>query len=151
MRPLYDCRRLCERAPEQGHSGDPKVRAAMRCSLPDFDPLAWDPSAEPEAAAEAEQLASHLVGQAAETGVHIDFELDRDGCPMGYRLSRFGLSVEEHVGRRSIDDERRQPSLAMEWLLRRAPERPDRVLEAVAVVEAHEDACYRLFNRLRKS
>lgn len=147
LAPLYSCEQLCGRC--DGKPGDPKVRAAMRCSLPDFDPASWDPTADPEAAAEAERFAGDLVGSAANQGNDLDLDLDRDGCPWGWALSRFASTVRQYVGRRSLDDPRRSLSLRMEWILRRADERPDRVIEAVEHLENHEDGALALFARMK--
>lgn len=120
----------------------------MRCSLPGFDPAAWDPNADEDAAEQAERYASDLIASAANQGVHLDLDLDRDGCPWGWANSRYASSVLQYVGRRGRgDDPRRSLSLRMEWLLRRAPERPDRHIEAVELIENHEEGALALYQR----
>lgn len=141
--PVYSCSNCG--VTRENPAGHHKIRAAMRCSLPGFDRAAWDPKAHREAAAEAERIAGEL---AASSG--LDFNLDRDGCGQGWALCRFAQSIDRFKGQRTRDDPRRQPSYHMQRALQ-MPASPDRLIDAVEFLEAHEDGAFSIFQRMRES
>jgi hypothetical protein len=125
------------------------LRAAYRCSLPDFDPAAWDHRTDPYAAADAERLASDLIAEAAMQGVDLAFDFAVHGCPWGWANSRFATLLREYVGERTLEDPRRGMALDLEWLMRRAAERPTRIIDLVKHYTRHEDAALAAYHRKR--
>lgn len=142
LRVFHSCAELCGRT-RDNPAGDRKARAAARCSLPDFDPAAWDPDADPEVAAEAESLAAMIHTH------DIGFELDTHGCPWGWRLSGFATSVERYIGKRSVDSPIRGQNLLLMRRMLRDEEVPERLVEMVTLAEAYEDGVYAKYNGIR--
>jgi len=141
LRALYSCEEMCGRG--RGKPGDPKLRAASRCSLPDFDPELWDRNADPAAADYAESQASQLQLE------DIGFDFETHGCPWGWRLSGFACSVEKYMGRRSVDNPVRAPNLLMLRRMLRDAEPPERLAEAVTLAEAYEDGAFAYYHAAR--
>lgn len=137
LRSLYDCEDMCGRT--RSDEGRAKDRAACRCSLPGFDAARWDPTASPEAAAQADQLADELRVLADVQGLDVDFDLDRDGCPWGWVVSHFAASVSRYSSPRDGDSVRRGQNTRL-WL--RDPNPDARLLDWVAHLEAVEDGAY---------
>ena len=135
---------MCGRDPAAGKSGKPSLRAASRCSLPDWDPEDWDESADPEAAAYAEEQAQQLPPT-------LGFDFERDGCPWGWATSPYAVSVTEYMGRRSVDSDVRAPSLRLMRRMLRDEEEPIDLLDAVTIAEAYEDGAFAQFHALAKS
>jgi hypothetical protein len=104
----------------------------MRCSLPGFDPARWSSAANPGAAADAERLASTMLHQADGRGMAVDFELDRDGCPRGWMLSRFVGSVLPFTSPRGSESPVRGQNVRLLGRVMRDPEEPTRLLDWVA-------------------
>ena len=125
------------------------MRRACRCSLPGFDASTWDPAANPDAAHEAEQLAADVAAVARSRGVPLDFELDRDGCPFGWAVSRFPGSVTAYTGATTGEGPRSMNT----WLLALAirGEVSDRMRDAVTRLEALEDGAYAAYRRVVNS
>lgn len=142
---LYDCEEMCGRTAKD--AGRMKDRAACRCSLPGFDPQRWDPAASPDAAADAELRADTMQCQAQSRGIALDFDLDRDGCPWGWVVSRFPASVMVYTGTRGSDSPVRSQNLRLLGRVLRDPEPPNRLLEHVAHAETLEDAAYSHYHR----
>jgi hypothetical protein len=138
LRVLYSCEEQCGRT--RTSAGDPRARAASRCSLPDFDPERWDPSADLGAAADAEWRAAEIHG--------VDFELDRDGCPFGWALSPFAQSVAVYMGQRETDSRVRSPSLRLSRRMLRDEIEPEDLILAVEYAEAHEDGAFARFHEV---
>jgi hypothetical protein len=137
LRSLYDCADMCGRS--RADDGRMQDRAACRCSLPGFDSARWDPAASPDAAAQAEALADELRVLAEVQGVSSDFDLDRDGCPWGWVVSRFANSVMEYAGRRDFDSVRRDQNPRL-WLREPKPDR--RLLDWIRYAETVEDGAF---------
>lgn len=129
--------------------GDRRARAASRCSLPDWDPSTWDRKADRAAAGDAETKAGEIMDELAKAGVHLDFELDRDGCPMGWAVSRFARSVAGFQGTRTLDDPRRTPHYSMTRAIQRDDANTDRIITAVERLEAAEDGAFALYHEIR--
>jgi hypothetical protein len=149
LRTLYDCSALCQR--HSGSEGNDAVRAAYRCSLPGFDPARWDPAAHPESATDAERMAESLQGQAVRSGIALDWDLDRDGCPRGWADSFFGGSVMRYAGARSRDSHLRTLNALQLGRILRDEEPPTRLLELVRYGEAAEDNAYEVFRQVVNS
>lgn len=120
----------------------------MRCSLPDFDPAKWDPRADRSAAAEADDLLGTLRGLASKQRLTLDHELDRDGCPWGWVVSRWATSVAAYMGRRDSDSEVRGINQRMLARLMRGDDTDD-LLGWVAYAEAVEDGAFRFYHEVR--
>jgi len=145
LRTLYDCAEMCQRSP--GTAGDADMRAACRCSLPDFDPARWDPKADRMAAAEAGSKLEELLALAHHQRANIDHDLDRDGCPWGWVVSPYATSVARYMGSRSLESGARSPS---PWMLARVAQTgpmPVELLEAVDRATAHEDNALAYYHR----
>jgi hypothetical protein len=140
LRLLYDCADICGRT--RTNEGRMKDRAACRCSLPGFDPARWDPAVSLDAAAQVEALADELRALASIQGVGLDFDLDRDGCPYGWMVSRFAGSVMDYVGRRDSDSIKRDINVRLLGRIMRDPEEPTRLLDWVRYAETIEDGAY---------
>ena len=125
-----------------------RARAAMRCSLPDFDPAQWNPRADRSAAAEADDLLGTLRGLAHKCRIELDHDLDRDGCPWGWAVSRWATSVAAYMGRRDVDSEVRATNTRMLARLMRGEQSQD-LLDWVAWAEATEDAALRFYHEVR--
>jgi hypothetical protein len=137
---MYDCADICGRT--RTDEGNMRTRAACRCSLPGFDSSRWDRTAHPDAAAQVEALADELRALASIQGVTLDFDLDRDGCPYGWMVSRFPSSVMDYVGRRYVDSARRDVNVRLLGRIMRDPEEPTRLLDWVRYAETVEDGAY---------
>lgn len=128
--------------------GDMDARAAMRCSLPGFDPSRWNADACPGAAHQAEMTLSSLIYGAEQQGVHLDHDLDRDGCPWGWALSTFAASVAKYSEPRNADSPVRRDSARL-WL--REPKADARLLHWVSWLEDVEDGAYGRYREVRCS
>lgn len=84
-------------------------------------------------------------------GVALDFDLDRDGCPWGWVVSRFATSVMDYVGRRDAESSRRDVNVRMLARIMRDPEEPTRLLEWVRYAEAVEDGAFGHYWEVRNS
>ena len=145
---LYSCARDCGVKPES-RDGDMQVRAAMRCSLPGFDPDTWDSRSDRATARHAESLMDETRALFRNAGLPFEHDLDLHGCPWGWACSVYASSVLQYAGTRDADSPRRQPSNRMLWLLQHSAERPTEILDAVATLEAHEDGAFALFHEVR--
>ena len=145
MLPLYDCAKDCGRSP--GKPGDRAARAAMRCSLPGWDPATWDRKRDLEAASEAEDRAEQLAYMAREQRVELDHDLDRDGCPWGWVVSRWALSVNSYAGQRSADGPRSINPRMLALLVR--GDAPQDLAGWVSYAEALEDGAHGFIAKVR--
>lgn len=102
-------------------------------------------------AEEAERRAAELSGTAARQGIDLNLDLDRDGCPWGWALSRFASSVECYVGRRDDKSPVRAQNLRLLRRVLRDDEEPTELLAAVELYEAYEDGAYALFREIKNS
>jgi hypothetical protein len=145
LQQLYDCESICRRTTTS--EGDMSMRRACRCSLPGFDSSTWDRAANPGAAEEAEQLAGTVRMAALARRLHLDFDLDRDGCPYGWAVSHFGHTIEQYTGTRDADSPVRSMNM---WLLARAirDDVPDRLRHWVTHAEALEDGAFSHYRRV---
>lgn len=143
---LYDCAKDCGRKP--GSRGDRAARSAMRCSLPGWDPATWDRAADRDAAAEAEERAERLHHIAREQGIELDHDLDRDGCPWGWVVSRWATSVAAYTGTRSAEGARSVNPRMLAALIR--GDAPHMLTEWVAAAESFEDAAHSFIARVRQ-
>ncbi len=146
LRPLYDCKQLCKLTATD--PGDMRVRRACRCSLPGFDSATWDPAAHPEAASEAEDLAATLRVHALAQGVALEFDIDADGCPWGWAVSRFALSVAVYIEPRSADSPVRSQNARLWRRVMRDEDEPTRLLDWVRVAERFEDSTYNYYHEV---
>lgn len=135
----YSCSKMC--------GGDERRRAAMRCSLPDFDPSRWDPAADRDVAAEAEMLGEEMIGMAKSQHIELDWKLDRDGCPWGWAQSKFVRSLQSFMGSRSVDESTRTPSLRLQRKMMRDEDEPLEIFNLVRQAEAWEDGAYAYFHQ----
>jgi hypothetical protein len=146
LRSLYDCEQLCGRtSTDPGRMAD---RRACRCSLPGFDSSTWDPAACPEAAAEAEGLHESLIAHAANQGVALEHDLDTDGCPWGWVVSRFASSVAAYIEPRSSDSPVRSQNARLWRRTMRDETEPTRLLDWVRYAERIEDGTYSYFHEV---
>lgn len=143
--PMYDCAKMCGR--RRGEPGNLRARAAMRCSLPDFDPAAWDARAHRDAAATAAELLDHLRYVAEELEIDIEHDLDTDGCPWGWVVSRWATGVAAYLGTRSPDGGRSLNPLMLARLVR--GDAPPDLVEWVRYLEALEGAAWGRFYKLQ--
>ncbi len=146
LRSLYSCEKMCGRTLTE--PGRMKDRAACRCSLPGFDPATWDPSGNPDAAHEAEETALALQGHAEHQGVALDFDLDVDGCPWGWVVSRFAGSVMDYTGKRDSGSPVRSPNARLWRRTMRDAEEPTRLLEWVRYAERVEDGTFDYYHEV---
>lgn len=129
--------------------GDTKTRKAMRCALPGFDRLSWDPRANPAAAADAELLADDIAASVERCGY--SFELDRDGCPWAWAHCRYAAGVASFAGSRTLDSPTRTPSLRLTRRMLRDELEPRELLRVVELLEAYEDNAIHSFHRAARS
>ncbi len=149
LRSLYDCEKLCGRTLTE--PGRIKDRAACRCSLPGFDAATWDRRASLGAAEEAEQIAESLRVHIERHGLAVDFDLDTDGCPWGWVVSRFATSVMDYVGSRDADSRIRSQNPRLWRRTMRDEEEPTRLLGWVRYAERIEDATFDFYHEVVSS
>jgi hypothetical protein len=142
--PLYSCADMCDR--KDGNPGEHRLRAARRCSLPDFDRADWDPTADKVAAGEAAWSAKEISDNAKAQGSTLGHDLDVDGCPWGWAQSRFVISVADYLGPRGQDSPMRTPSAKLQWRIAHDETMPARLFDAVALLAAYEDSSWAYFH-----
>lgn len=76
--------------------------------------------------------------------------LDTDGCPWAFVLSRFGQSLLRYLGTRTWEGQRHRSLLLERRMLRDEHDADAELLwEAVSLYEAHEDGAYAQAERRR--
>lgn len=116
--------------------------------MPDFDPHDWDPSAHKEAAENAEWRGSILRGLWAAQRLHLDWDLDRDGCPWGWVQCNYAAEVASYVGRRDTRSPVRSLNVRLLGQVMRDAAEPTELLEAVQQLENWEDSAYAQFRQM---
>lgn len=90
-----------------------------------------------DAAMMADAIGTSIATRQQETG----HDIETDGCPWSWVLSRFAQSAMPYVGHRGWTAPR-QNSLLFERAMLRGEEDPGLLFEAVQLYQAHEDGAY---------